>query len=125
LGNQNSGTGYAGESIQVFNTPNPFRLRSKTISMSYTTPPSSTIEGTYICFNLPTGKTGDVKIEIFDGTGALVRTLSATGSLEKTFNRLEWDGRNDDGRKVASGVYLGRFTLNGGDEKMFKLAVLK
>ncbi len=125
LGNQNSGTGYAGESIQVFNTPNPFRLGTKTISMVHTTPNSSTIEGTYICYNLPSGKTGDVKVEIFDAAGVLVRTLSATGSLERTFNRLEWDGRNDDGRKVSSGIYIGRFTLNGGDEKMFKLAVLK
>lgn len=125
LGNQNSGTGYAGESIQVFNTPNPFRLGTKTISMVHTTPNSSTIEGTYICYNLPRGKTGDVKVEIFDAAGVLVRTLSATGSLERTFNRLEWDGRNDDGRKVSSGIYIGRFTLNGGDEKMFKLAVLK
>lgn len=125
LGGGSTNAGYSGNSIQVFNTPNPFRLGSKTVSMNHTTPNSSTIEGTYICYNLPTGKTGDVKIEIFDATGLLVRTLSAAGALGETFNRVEWDGRNDDGRKVASGIYIGRFTLNGGDEKMFKLAVLK
>ena len=125
LGNQNSGTGYAGESIQVFNTPNPFRLRSKTVSMNHSTPNSTSIEGTYICYNLPPVKSGDVKIELFDSLGVLVRSLSVSGSAGGTYNRVEWDGRNDEGRKVAAGIYIGRFTLNGGDEKMVKLAVLK
>ncbi|MBP9698652.1 MAG: carboxypeptidase regulatory-like domain-containing protein [Elusimicrobia bacterium] len=125
LGGEQADAGYNGDSIQVFNTPNPFRLASKTVSLSHTTPNTATTDGTYICYNLPDGKMGGVKIEIYDAAGVLVRTLSATASSDESYNRLEWDGRNDDGRKVASGIYIGRFTLNSGDEKMFKLAVLK
>ena len=34
-------------------------------------------------------------------------------------------GRNGGGKKVASGVYLARVTVNDGDEKFFKMAVIK
>ncbi|MBK8575334.1 MAG: hypothetical protein IPN90_06545 [Elusimicrobia bacterium] len=74
---------------------------------------------------MPAGKSGAIKIEIYDAAGILVRVLNADASLDESYNRLEWDGRNDEGHAVASGIYLGRFTLNGGDEKMFKMAVLK
>ena len=37
---------------------------------------------------------------------------------------VEWDGRDDEGRAVASGVYLLRATVDG-DEEIRKVAVLR
>ena len=35
-----------------------------------------------------------------------------------------WDGRNDDGRDVASGLYVGQIVI-GSKRKTFKMAVIK
>jgi hypothetical protein len=122
-----SPTTYDGQAVQVYNVPNPFRLGSKRVTLTHAEPADATptVEGTLICYALPAGKTGSVKIEIYDGAGTRVRSLTDEATSGGTYNRLEWDGRNDEGRRVASGVYLARFTLNGGDEKMFKMALLK
>lgn len=118
---------YTGQDIVVYNVPNPFNLKSKTITLAKaeSADQTQTIDGTMIRYSLPVGKSGEVKIEIYDVAGALVRVLSQTAPAGGTYYYLEWNGRNDDGQPVASGVYLARFTLNGGDEKMFKMAVLK
>jgi hypothetical protein len=116
---------YAGGGIYVHNVPNPFRLKPKTVTLNdAATPSDQTTEGTFIKFGLPAGKSGEVRIDVYDVSGALVRTLTAAGAAG-SHHYLEWNGRNDAGEKVASGVYLARFTLNGGDEKIFKMAVIK
>jgi flagellar hook assembly protein FlgD len=56
-------------------------------------------------FALP--RAGDVKLTAFDAAGRLVRTLALGRQLEGT-HRVAWDGRDDAGRIVASGVYLVR-----------------
>ena len=113
--------------IRVFNTPNPFRIGTKTVTLQRGATDGQTVsvEGTLIRYSLPAGKSGEVKLDIYDVTGALVRTLRQDSPADGTYYYLEWDGRTSDGKKAASGVYLARFTLNGGDEKMFKMAVLK
>jgi hypothetical protein len=58
LGADPADAGYTGDSIQVFNTPNPFRLRSKTISMSYTTPPLLHHRGNLHLLQPPNRKNG-------------------------------------------------------------------
>ncbi len=70
------------------NYPNPFN-------------PTTTIE-----FYLaePTRTT----LRIFDVTGALVRTL-VDEPLSFGRHRAQWNGRNDDGQPVGSGVYFYRF----------------
>ncbi|MGQ0723530.1 MAG: FlgD immunoglobulin-like domain containing protein, partial [Candidatus Eiseniibacteriota bacterium] len=58
--------------------------------------------GTAIRFRL--GEPSGVQVRVFDAAGRAVRTLSeatrAAGSHEIT-----WDGRDDQGRPVGSGVY--------------------
>jgi flagellar hook assembly protein FlgD len=117
---------YTGTEIFLSNFPNPFNLKSKTVSLSNApSSPTQTIEGTMIKYALPAGKSGAVKLEIFNVAGELVRTISETASTGGTYYYTAWDGKNDGGKAVASGVYIARFTLNGGDEKFFKMAVLK
>jgi hypothetical protein len=58
---------------------------------------------TVIPFDLPAA--GHVRLEIYDVQGRLVRRL-ADDAFEAGFHRRVWDGRDDQGRPSASGVYL-------------------
>ena len=46
---------------------------------------------------------------VHDVLGRTVRTL-AQGPQPAGVHTVVWDGRDDDGRHVASGIYLGRLT---------------
>lgn len=72
------------------NVPNPFN-------------PTTTIS-----FDLPVA--GSVHLDIFDVKGRLVRTLAHGETYPAGSHELQWNGRNDSGRFVASGVYLYRFS---------------
>jgi hypothetical protein len=56
---------------------------------------------------------GSGEIAIFDLGGRRVRLLER-GTFKSGVTRLTWDGRDDDGRRLANGVYLLRVTTNGG-----------
>ncbi|MBL8023156.1 MAG: carboxypeptidase regulatory-like domain-containing protein [Elusimicrobia bacterium] len=118
---------FTGREIRVHNAPNPFNLKPKSITLNAAeaADQNQTIDGTMIRYSLPPGKSGEVKIEIYDVAGGLVRVLTQSAPTDGTYYYLEWNGRNDAGRLVSSGLYLARFTLNGSDEKMFKMAVIK
>jgi hypothetical protein len=49
-----------------------------------------------------------VQLRVFDVTGALVRTL-VDRTLERGRYPMHWDGRDDRGARVSSGVYYVRF----------------
>jgi len=74
------------------NTPNPFN-------------PATTLR-----FALP--HNGRVSLTIFDISGRLVRTL-VDGRFDAGRHSAVWDGTDDAGRSVASGVYLYRLTADG------------
>ena len=61
-----------------------------------------------------------VRIRIYDVTGHLVRTLDLGTKLARSYLSREetayWDGRNDMGEVVSSGVYF--YTLEAGDYRM-------
>lgn len=54
---------------------------------------------------------GNARLAIHDLSGRLVRTLVA-GSLPPGEHEAVWEGRNENGRTVASGVYLAVFETN-------------
>ena len=76
---------------------------------------------TKIAFTLP--RDADVKLEIFDILGRSVTTLVeerlVAGEHEK-----EWDGKNNDGQPVASGIYFYRITTDT-DTSVKKMLLLK
>lgn len=92
-----------GPSPRLRGVPNPFN-------------PSTTIR-----FEL--SRTGQVELRIFDVSGRLVRDLGA-GWRETGPQRVRWDGRDDHGEAVATGVYLARLRLDGRTFST-KLVVLK
>ncbi len=117
--------GYNGE-LDVFNFPNPFDLNMKTITLQNPGSSGATqnIQGTMIKIDLPSTLSGSATIKIFDMAGELVRTLHTDDLTSLTQNYIEWDGTNDHGEKVASGVYIGRLEI-GSQTKTFKMAVVK
>ena len=70
---------------------------------------------TWIPYQL--AKATDVTVSIYSVNGALVRTLAlghqAAGVYQSKSQAAYWDGRNELGERVASGVYF--YTLTAGD----------
>ena len=54
-----------------------------------------------------------VRLEIFDVSGRLVRTLLDANAMAPGLHRAVWDGRDNAGAEAGSGVYFGR--LSSGD----------
>ena len=67
-------------------------------------------EGKVIEYSLK--RRSDVTIEIFDLLGRTVRRLEA-GSVAAGDHRVEWDGRDESGKTLASGIYLYRLSTEG------------
>ncbi len=85
------------------NTPNPFN-------------PS-----TEIAFSIPAPER--VSLRVFDAAGRLVATLFDGLAPEGT-SRVAWNGRDEQGRAVGSGVYFYRLSTPRGEESR-KMVLLK
>ena len=70
---------------------------------------------TWIPYHL--AKPADVTLTIYAANGTVVRTLElghqAAGMYQNRDRAVHWDGRNDIGEAVASGIYF--YTLTAGD----------
>lgn len=89
----------------IGNTPNPFN-------------PSTTIR-----FVVPAGARRDYSLRIYDVAGRLVRNL-ASGQIEAGIRDVRWDGTDDRGQNVSSGVYLYRVSV-GAESLRGKMVLLK
>ena len=76
---------------------------------------------TTIAYEVPSA--GDVTLAIYDVRGGLVRTL-AHGTKSAGPHVARWDGRDSQGRSLASGVYFARLDL-GNRTVTRKLTLLK
>ena len=65
---------------------------------------------TTIAFDLPAS--GEVRLEVFNLLGQRVKELSS-GRMNAGSHNVEWDGCNDAGQGVASGVYFYRLSVDG------------
>jgi hypothetical protein len=74
------------------NRPNPF---NPVTTISYTLPGAA-----------------DVRVEVYNAAGKLVRIL-VDGPQEAGLRSAVWDGTNDSGQRVSSGVYMYRLEANG------------
>jgi hypothetical protein len=93
------------------NYPNPFSQIPR-----FAGNPSTTIR-----FALP--EAGEVSLKIYDVTGQLVQTL-VDGVVEAGRHQVVWDGTNQHGVQVASGVYF--YQLRAGEFKQVrKMSLLR
>lgn len=97
-------TRVAGHTRLHANTPNPFN-------------PTTTIHFELAGESL-------VRIEMYNATGALVRTL-VDGARGAGKHAVDWDGTDRTGAAVASGVYFARLVVNGALADTRKLMLLK
>ena len=85
------------ESVLLQNYPNPFNPE------------------TWIPYHL--SEAGDVTVSIYDAAGSRIRTLSLglqpEGYYQSHSRAAYWDGRNDLGERVPSGIYW--YHLSAGD----------
>jgi hypothetical protein len=86
------------------NTPNPFNPR------------------TSVRFELPAAAV--VRVDVYDAAGALIRTL-LDGARGPGTHTLEWDGTDQGGRGVASGMYFTRLRVDGAVVDTRKMMLLK
>ena len=96
----------------------------KTSFYNYPNPFSPLTRSTTLQFFLP--EDAEIKLEIFDVTGRKVRTLASADSLTGgVLYKYEWDGKNNYGTTVISGVYYGILKINNADTFRTKIAVVK
>lgn len=91
------------QTYQIDNFPNPFN-------------PSTTIS-----YRLP--QAAEVELTIYNVLGQQVRAL-VKGQREAGNHQVVWDGRNDAGAKVGSGIYIYRFEA-GEYRKVNKVILMK
>ena len=83
------------------NHPNPFN-------------PSTTVS-----FSLK--RDSDVRVEVYDVRGRKVRTL-ANDRYDAGLHHIIWNGQNDDGKELSSGVYLLKLTT--GERSLMRKALM-
>jgi flagellar hook assembly protein FlgD len=80
---------------------------------------------TLLRFDVPAtaGSLVPTRLEVFDLKGRLVRQIHV-GPLAPGAHALEWDGRDDGGRSVGSGVYLAVLRC-AGEQRSLKMSLVK
>jgi hypothetical protein len=90
--------------------------------------PNPTSGETHFTFKL-TQLPEEIRIKIFTIAGRLVREIKLSSSeLKYDFNKIYWDGRDEDGDVLANGVYLYKVIMKAGEkaeEVTQKLAIVK
>ncbi|MCW8810108.1 MAG: T9SS type A sorting domain-containing protein, partial [Ignavibacteriaceae bacterium] len=90
--------------------------------------PNPTNGETYFTFKL-TQIPEEIRIKIFTIAGRLVKELKYNSAdLKYDFNKLYWDGRDEDGDVLGNGVYLYKVIMKAGDKTediTQKLAIVK
>jgi flagellar hook assembly protein FlgD len=73
-----------------------------------------------LSYELPSG--GTVGVRVFDASGRLIRTLVDSEYQAAGVRKVVWNGRDESGRPVASGVYF--FRVDIGEESIKRSVVL-
>ena len=90
----------------------PTTSSANVLKQNYPNPFSA---GTTIAFDLI--EAADVSLVIYDLNGNYVKTLLKNYSIEGNYS-LYWDGTNDNGSRVASGMYF--YILTADNQRLAK-----
>ena len=94
----------SGNAVDVAAYPNPFNPQT---SIAYTT-----------------RQAGRVTMNVYNVSGRLVRTLKQDEYTDAGTHEVSWNGLDNVGRRVPSGVYFVKATV-GGDTSIYKLSIMK
>jgi hypothetical protein len=97
--------------------PKKFQLHQ-----SFPNPLNGALAQTVIRYELP--QPGFAELRVYNLLGQAVRTLHQA-ALPAGFHEIAWDGRNDQGRLVAAGIYLYRLHVRGDRKENVFTAVRK
>jgi len=86
-------------------------IRRDASGASVSTFPNPSTDSARIEYQIP--RAAPVSLEIFDVSGRLVRTLARSPSQTPGGHSSTWDGRDDGGRPVKSGIYFVRLDAGG------------
>jgi len=99
----------------TMNYPNPFKPREENYTTIYFTTKRAVVDKSIGIYNLA----GEMVLNV-EGSSIYMDKWHDDGYVYK----YEWDGRNDYGERVASGIYI--YVVNAdGNKKVGKLAVVK
>jgi len=101
---KSSTDGQSDKKLMVKNFPNPFNNQTR------------------IVLNLP--ETERVTIKIFNTNGQQVKKLFS-GTLQKGIHQINWDGTNNTGLKLPSGIYFLYLSTNKHFNLTYKLIMIK
>ena len=100
---------------QAAGVPEAFRLRGNW--------PNPFNANATIAFDVP--RTVPVRLVVYDVLGRRVRALHSGETLAAGQYRTVWNGRDDEGRPAASGVYLYRLTAGEGFTGVGRMALIR
>lgn len=99
-----------------------FRVQSEQVIRDVYPYPNPMSSRTTFAFRVEGGETGSLRnfrLRIYTVAGQLIREFDErdlqTGSLRVGWNLLPWNGRDEDGDRIATGVYLYRVSVEGSD----------
>lgn len=96
--------------LQISVYPNPANINNR--------------KGAILCnISVENHKKGDISVDIFNSKGQKVKNLMKAKSDIGKFN-CSWDGKNDNGETVSSGIYFVKFR-NDDHEISSKLTIIK
>lgn len=104
-----TGRAFEGEALLNVTGTGPRAAEAPTVSPNPLNP-EATLE-------FATRVAGAVDVRLYDAGGRLVRTLAERRALPAGRHRLRVDGRDDAGRRLASGVYFYRVRTPDGDSR--------
>ncbi|HLQ67719.1 MAG TPA: FlgD immunoglobulin-like domain containing protein [Candidatus Limnocylindrales bacterium] len=98
-------TSLAGSMVKLEqNAPNPFNPVTK--------------------IRFATSKAGNVSLRVYNVRGEMVKTI-ASGHFEQGMHEATWNGRNQAGQTVSSGVYYAKVSSEHGNSDVIKMVVAK
>ena len=121
---------FGGADIAVANFPNPADcITHSNIARNSTLFGSGGVHapfvGTMFRASIPmTGANDNLKYNIYTVAGERIRTIEQGAVPAGQTYYTPWNCTNDNGRTVASGVYIGE-VIHGGRRKFFKIAIIK
>jgi hypothetical protein len=110
-------------SFSTIKQARPFNTAKNNLSIDWNNP-FNPAKGDYTKIRYITEKDEHVVIRIYDISGKLIKTLVDDDKLNNVVYTQVWDGRNKDGRLVASGVYFVNIKA-GNFTKTEKIVVIK